>query len=202
MENYDMLKKLIKLVIFMVFFVYILFAGETLNDSLNQINNPNSGTVTDQNRDIFLVFIGGVFGLIFGFLGEIIRTKIKNHQRKKSGEHLLKSILDEIDQGIKRCDYLIRMKDENKISFSRIYISLWKSMQVELSHYIYEFLKEPKVLRIIHSTYYTFDLINFNMERSAFAIGAAFANDHRKKLKENLDELNIILSQKKINKRP
>jgi len=181
-----------------------VFAQITQNDTVKI--NRNYNTYVNDNKlktdrtlnDISFLIIGSIIGFVFSILGDIIRNRSNKKRRKHNGEQLIKSILNEIEQGTKRCDSLIRMKAEGKISFSRIYVSLWQSMQVDLSHYIYEFLKDPNILKLIHSIYYTFDLINFNMEREEFGVGAAFANDHRKKIENEYIELKDKLIEKHI----
>lgn len=178
---------------------------QVANHDTANINNNYNTCVNDKNvksnrtfNNIILLLIGSIIGFGFSILGDIIRNYKSKKHRKQKGEQLIKSILNEIEQGIKRCDSLIKMKNEGRISFSRIYVSLWQSMQVDLSHYIYEFLKDPNILKYIHSIYYTFDLINFNMEREQFGVGAAFANDHRKKIEDEYIELKTKLIEKQI----
>jgi hypothetical protein len=203
-----MLIKHFKLFVILIGIFYIISQSSSqvnshdtskINNNYNTYVNDNPTNSNRTINDIILLLIGSIIGFCFSILGDIIRNRKNKSYRKQKGEQLIKSILNEIEQGINRCDYLIKMKSEGKISFSRIYVSLWQSMQVDVSNYIYEFLKDPNTLKHIHSIYYTFDLINFNMEREQFDVGAAFAHDHRKKIEDEYDMLMKNLHDKKIN---
>jgi hypothetical protein len=144
-------------------------------------------------RDVYLILFGAILGFVFSMLGEYIRRVWDRRERRRLGKELLAAIVEELEQGISRCEYLVKARSEKRISFSRIYIALWDSSKVELSQYI-EDLKAPEVLRLLHKIYYRFDLINFNMEREEFAVGSAFAEQYLSEIRENLSELKDRLS--------
>jgi len=183
------------IIIILLLLPYLVLAQD-LSNNLTIINDNISEAKL--SRDIFLIITGAIIGFVFSFLGDILRKCLDRKKRKAEGTQLLFSILAEIDLGRRRCNYLIQQLDKNVISFSRIYVSLWENMQVNLSHFIYEFLSDPKILELIHSIYYTFDLINFNMERNKFDVGAAFARDHKSKVDEKYEELKTKIAEHKL----
>jgi hypothetical protein len=69
------------------------------------------------------------FGFLLGFLPLFIIELIKNYTKRMEQRlfviNLLFSLTKEIEEGISRCKSLINMMEDNRISFSRIYISFW-----------------------------------------------------------------------------
>ena len=147
-------------------------------------------------KEFELIVFGAILGFVLSILAEFIRRTWDRRNRREYGEQLLKSIIIEIERGISRCQTLVQNLNENKISFSRIYTALWNSMKVELSHYIFEYIKDPEILKFIHSIYNSFDLVNFNMEREQFGVGAAFASSHLEGIQDNLSKLKLKLGEK------
>ena len=148
-------------------------------------------------RDIYLIVFGAILGFASSVLAEYIRRVWDRRERRKCGKELLSAIVEELKEGVSRCEYLVKAKSENEVSFSRIYTALWDSSKIELSQYI-EDLKAPDALRLLHRIYYRFDLINFNMEREAFATGAAFAEEYLQEIRENLSKLEDRLLRLKV----
>lgn len=140
-------------------------------------------------KDFELIVFGAILGFGLSILSEFIRKAVDSRDRRKHGEQLFKAIILEIEGGINRCQTLVQGLDKNIISFSRIYTALWDSMIVEISYYILEYIKDPEILKTIHSIYNSFDLINFNMEREEFGVGAAFAKSHLEGILDRLSNL-------------
>jgi len=105
---------------------------------------------------------------------------------------LLSAVVGKVEEGISRCDYLVNLKQEQKLSFSRIYTALWESMTTELSLGIGD-LKAPEALTLLHRIYYRFDLIDFNMDRNEFGTGAAFAEHYLHEMQENCSKVREIV---------
>lgn len=127
-------------------------------------------------------------GAILGFLGTIgverIRIYWEEKAQEKRNKKMLLALKSEIEEGIERCKALINFANKGKISFSRVYTAFWDSVRFELS----QSLKDVEILRLLHRIYYYLDLINFNMERDRFLIGAAFAKEYLVKIEENFNK--------------
>ena len=144
-------------------------------------------------KDISLIIVGALIALASTlFLDHKKRAREKSEQRDRARQ-LLKAIIEEVKMGISRCAGLSKRLDDNppSISFSRVYTALWDSTLPELSKTI----NNLEILRLLNSTYYYFDLVNFNMNRNEFAVGAAFAKDKLTYLQENLSKLEIRLNE-------
>lgn len=50
-------------------------------------------------------------------------------------------------------------------------------------------INDIEIIGILHKIYYRFDLINFNMERDAFGVGAAFAEQYISEIEINYNKL-------------
>lgn len=131
------------------------------------------------------VIIGFIIGIIGSIFVEWIKRSWKKKDQKDYAKKVIQALCREIEEGIKRCRWLIDAAKENKISFSRIYIALWDSAKLRIS----ESIEDLEVLRLLHQIYYRFDLINFNMERGAFGVGAAFAKEYIAEIEANYSSL-------------
>lgn len=136
-------------------------------------------------QDLGLIAFGAILGFALSMLAEYIRRTLDRRNRRERGKQLLSAIVKEIEEGIARCQGLVQARNEGKISFSRIYIAFWESMRAELPQYI----EDPEVLRLLYSIYYRFDLVNFNMEREEFGVGAAYAEEYLAEMEANLSSL-------------
>lgn len=129
-----------------------------------------------------------IVGAIIGFLGTVIIEYIKRlwdrSDQKERNRNILKGLEEEIAEGIKRCEGLIKFLQNSKISFSRIYIEFWESTKSELS----QNLKNIEVLNLLYEIYYRFDLVNFNMEMNRPGAGAAFAKEYIGEIKRNFEK--------------
>ena len=136
----------------------------------------------DWTNVIFLVV-----GAVLGFSGAIGIESIKRCWEKKDQKQKTKKMLftleKEIEEGIERCKGLIGCSKSKKISFSRIYIALWDSIKIELA----KTLEDLDILILLHKIYYRFDLINFNMQRDRFGVGAAFARKYIEEIEKNFN---------------
>jgi hypothetical protein len=137
------------------------------------------------DKDAINLIVGIFLGATLGFAGNFFTEKIKRFwERKDKKEDMAKIFLvleKEISEGIKRCDGLTGFKNNNKISFSRIYVTLWDSVRFEICINF----EDQKLLESLHQIYYRFDLINFNMEKDRFDVGAAFAEEYIDEIKRN-----------------
>ena len=144
-------------------------------------------------KDIFLIIVGALIGICSTIFVEHKKRVREQYDRRDRGRQLLKAILEEVKIGIERCNGLSKRLDETppSISFSRIYTGLWDSSIPELSKSI----DDLEIIRLLNSVYYYFDLVNFNMNRNEFGIGAAFAKDKLPYLRENLAKLETKLKK-------
>jgi len=144
-------------------------------------------------KDIILIAVGALIGLCSTLFVEHKKRLREQYDRRDRGKQLFKAILEEVKIGIERCNSLSKRLDETppSISFSRIYTHLWDSAIPELSKSI----DDLEIIRLLNSIYYYFDLVNFNMNRNEFGIGAAFAKDKLLYLKENLAKLETKLEE-------
>lgn len=144
-------------------------------------------------KDIFLIVVGALIGICSTLFVEHKKRIRDQYDRRDRGKQLLKAILEEVKIGVERCNGLSKRLDETppSISFSRIYTGLWDSAIPELSKSI----DDLEIIRLLNSVYYYFDLVNFNMNRNEFGIGAAFAKDKLPYLKENLAKLETRLNE-------
>jgi len=94
----------------------------------------------------------------------------------------------ETKQGVGRCKQLAQWLKDKTISFSRIYTGLWDSNNSQVVQRVGH-LKSQQILELLHGLYTSFDLVNFNMERGEFGIGAAFASDHLEGMQGKQSEL-------------
>jgi hypothetical protein len=143
-------------------------------------------------EDIFLIFFGAVIGLCATLFVEHKKRLSEEYWRRDRGKKLLKAILEEVKIGIERCDGLSQRLNMQppELSFSRIYTGLWDSAIPELSKSI----DDLEIIRLLNQTYYYFDLVNFNMNRNEFGIGARFAKDYLPNLHSNWSELDRKLN--------
>lgn len=129
-----------------------------------------------------------IIGATLGFCGILfVEAKKRSWTEKDQGEknkNILKGLEKEIEEGIKRCEGLIKFLEGNKLSFSRIYTAFWDSAKFELL----QNLKDIEILLPLHQIYYRFDLVNFNMEQGRLGAGAAFAKEYIDDIKENFNK--------------
>jgi len=118
---------------------------------------------------------------------EYIKRGWEKRDEKEKAKNILKALIQEIEEGIERAEGLIKFLENNKISFSRIYTEYWRSTNSILSQYI----NDIEILNLLHRIYYRFDLINFNMDRNRFGVGAAFAKQYIDEIKENFRKLKV-----------
>ena len=134
--------------------------------------------------DLISAIIGATltgFGMI---IVEFVKRYWTKRDQRERNEKMLKALEIEIKEGINRCKALIKFRKGKKISFSRIYTAFWDSIKFELS----QNLKDVEILCLLHRIYYHFDLVNFNMERDRFMVGAAFAKDKIGKIEEDFNK--------------
>jgi len=137
--------------------------------------------------NIIYLIIGAIIG--FGSSIGVEWTKQcweKKNQREKT-RRMLKALEKEIEEGIERSKALIKFLQNDKLSFSRIYIKYWESINSILAQCI----DDIEILNLLHRIYYRFDLINFNMEHQRFGVGAAFAREYIDEIKENFEKLKM-----------
>ncbi len=141
--------------------------------------------MTEVRVDIMSVIIGFMLGIVGSIIVEWVRRFWKKKDEKKYAQKLLQALCKEIEEGIKRCNYIVTIRKQKKKSLSRIYVALWDSAKIRIS----EVIEDLEVLRLLHQIYYRFDLINFNMERGEFGVGGAFAKQYIAEIKENYSSL-------------
>jgi len=129
-----------------------------------------------------------VVGALIGFCSSIGIEKVKKFWEEKDQEeknkNMLKAIEKEIEEGIERSKGLIEFLENKKFSFSRIYTEYWTSTNAMLAQNI----DDIEILNLLHRIYYRFDLINFNMEKDRFGVGAAFAKEYINEIKNNYEK--------------
>ena len=90
-----------------------------------------------------------------------------------------------LEEGILRCEGLSRLLENEKVSFSREYTSLWESTQAELA----QRLEVVETLVVFHRIYYRFDLVKFNVNRGEFAAAARFAKARLEEMRDTLSKV-------------
>jgi len=153
------------------------------------------------SKDLLFIVFGAILGFGLTICLEHVKRQWDQRDRLKRAQQLLSAIITEIENGINRCERLVSLRDESLkkarekqqneivVSPSRIYTSLWVSMMFEFS----ECIKETKILKLLHSIYSNFDLVNFNMERGDFRMGANFAADKLSYINTSLSEIRDCL---------
>ena len=142
-------------------------------------------------ENILYLIIGAVIGFGSSYGIECIKESWEAKDKREKAKKLLTALEKEIEEGIRRSEGLIGFLENNKLSFSRIYTEYWSST----NHMLVQYIDDVEVLTLLHRIYYRFDLINFNMERDRFGVGAAFAKEYISDIKENFENL-----KKKIQK--
>jgi len=56
-------------------------------------------------------------------------------------------------------------------------------------------IEDPEIFKLLDSIYYAFDLVNFNMNRNEFGIGAAFAKARLSGMRERLEKIEVKFDQ-------
>lgn len=135
--------------------------------------------------EFWIAIISVIIGFILGIVVEEIKRWRKKGDQKKYTKKLLQLLCKEIGEGTERCKHIVNLREQNKISFSRIYTDLWDSCKSRSL----ETIENLEVLHLLHQIYYRFDLINFNMERKAFSVGGAFAKEYINEIKKNYSSL-------------
>lgn len=143
------------------------------------------------------VFIGILLTALGTGAVEYIKHYLRKQEQLARNKKILKALEIEIEEGIKRCNALIRFKKNEKVSFSRIYIAFWDSAKLELCQNI----RDIEILRTLHKNYYRFDLVNFNMGQGRLGPGAAFAEEYIEEIKKNYKKfINALKPYLKENK--
>lgn len=141
------------------------------------------------SQQIGLLLLGAVAGaglsLVPGLCLDKVRRSRDKDEREERAERLLSAIVKEADEGIHRCEELVKLLNMNAVSFSSIYTSLWDSAQIELAREI----EDTEMVVLLHRIYYRFHLVNFNMNRGELGVGAWFAKDYGQEMKDNLSEV-------------
>jgi len=131
--------------------------------------------------NIVYLVIGFILGLCGSLLVELLKRQLDKKEQRDNAKKLLQALSQEIENGINRCKWLIKLVEERKVSFSRIYTGLWDSVKSIITKNI----EDAETLILLHKIYYHFDLINFNMNQQRFGTGAAYAKDYIKEIEEN-----------------
>lgn len=138
-------------------------------------------------------WVSTLFGFFLGLAGSLLTMTIHRRWAAKDDERYTKKIVDalitEIEEAVDRVKYLIHLRDEEKVSFSRLYKALWESTNKRLA----STLSNSEILKLLHRIYYRFDLINFNCELGRPGAGAAFAEVHLQEVEINLKKLKELL---------
>ncbi len=135
--------------------------------------------------NIAYLLIGAVLGFGGTMIVEFVKRSWAKNDQKEKNKYILRGLEKEVEEGIKRCEGLVKFLEESKVSFSRIYTAFWDSAKFELL----QNLKDIETLLLLHRIYYRFDLVNFNMEQDRLGAGAAFAKEYIEEIKENYEKL-------------
>ena len=134
---------------------------------------------------IILVILGALIGFFVNIIIDFNRRIYAKRDLQERRKKLFVAILNEVDEGVNRCHGLVEKLDKDEGSFGRIYTAFWDSMKNEIALYI----EDIEVLKLLHSIYYRFDLVNFNMEKNRTGVGAAFAKQYLSEMQANLEML-------------
>jgi ssDNA-specific exonuclease RecJ len=124
---------------------------------------------------------------------EVFRRISENKNKNKHLKNIFKALETEIKEGLERSEALIKLAQNGKLSFSRIYVVLWDSTR----HEICQNIKNFEILQCLHKIYYRFDLINFNMECNRLAVGASFAKEYIDEMKKNFKKFQNFINENK-----
>ena len=134
-------------------------------------------------------WISALGGFCLGLFSTLLTIRLQRGLNKKDDEiyskKVVHSLIAEIEEAISRAKFMIRLRDENGVSFSRLYIRLWESTSQRLA----ATLSNTETLLLLHRIYYRFDLINFNCEMDRPGPAGAFAETHIAEVEENLAKL-------------
>ncbi len=133
----------------------------------------------------WVAIIAVIIAFILGMVVERIKRCWEKGDQKKYAKKLLQLLCEEIGKGIERCEHFVNLREQNKISFSRIYTGLWDSCKSRSL----ETIENLEVLHLLHQIHCRFDLINFNMEGKKFGVGGAFAKQYINEIKTNYSSL-------------
>ena len=130
------------------------------------------------------ILVGFSMGLIATLIGVRLQRSWHEFDDKRFRQKVLESLVVEIQNGLERTKGLIEMRNQEKISFGRIYVALWDSVSQRLAGSI----EDGDVLNLLHQIYYRFDLINFNFDKNRPGASGAFAETYADEIESNLKD--------------
>ncbi len=128
------------------------------------------------------ILVGFAMGLFATLIGVRLQRSWQEFDDKRFRQKVLESLIVEIQNGLERTKGLINLRNQGKISFGRIYVALWDSVNQRLAGS----LKDGEVLNLLHQIYYRFDLINFNFDKDRPGASGAFAQTYADEIENNL----------------
>lgn len=134
------------------------------------------------------VVLGFVLAVLGNYFIECIKRGLKRTDDRRFLKHTYEVLSWEVVEGINRCRGLIDMKQQNKFSYSRIGTSVWELV----GERVMDAEEDDRVMGLLARIYYRFDLINFNMEKDRFAVGAAFAEQYIEEMGSNFQEYQAL----------
>jgi len=150
-------------------------------------DKPLSLTETEKSYMQFLyILFGAMLGFVFALVGTYVQRIVDHKERQKRAKTLFSLVIREAREGVNRCESIVTLYAEKKISSSRVYVAVWDSARVELTEYAHDLKVQDDILGRLHNIYYRFDLVNFNMQLKQYSVGVAFAVQYLKQIKMNL----------------
>jgi hypothetical protein len=140
-------------------------------------------------EQVFLLVLGAAVGaglsLIPGLVLDEVRRSRDRRDRHDRAERVVRALTMEVEEGVHRCEALSALLGRVEVSYSSVYTSLWDTTQAELA----QWLEDVESLVLLHRIYYRFHLVNFNMNRGEFGVGARFAQEYIEEMKDNLSKV-------------
>lgn len=138
----------------------------------------------------------GIFvSAITYILIELVKTWFAKRKRLINEINYITTLLHEINRGIKRSEYYLKLGVEGKISLSRIYTFSYEKTLPELIR----ICSNPKIIDKFNYIYSIFSYVNFNIDKSKEMNGVSFLSDHLIEICKTNDRLVNILESKKVN---
>ena len=135
------------------------------------------------------VYFPIAFGFALGLVGTLIGRWLDRRKEARDNEaynrKIVRGLVKEIEEGVERVRTLVKMRNAQKVSLSRIYTALWQSTNQRLA----STLADDETLTLLHGIYYRFDLINFNCEMGRPGVAGAFAADYLPTIEADLAKL-------------
>ena len=125
-------------------------------------------------QNIISIIVGALIGFLGTYILELKKEGRKNNKQKQINKQIIKGLEKEIEEGLSRYGEIVRAAKAGGYSKSRIFVSFWDSVKLELLKNV----EDVEILFHLFRIYYYFDLVNFHAERGDFENAAGFALEY------------------------